>query len=251
MITVPEGYARTTVRGVLLIARQDLLEFAEAAVLDAGSLYAFAQRHPRAQPLAGRGTAYCVPVADGSWVVRHYFRGGAVASWLGDRYLRGTEPRSVQELQASEAARRRGIPTPQVLAATVHPSGLFQRGDIATRLVPDALDLAAVSFGPARWSEAERVAAWAAAGALVRDVACAGILHADLNLKNILISGTPPSIQAWLIDLDRCRLRQRPTLRDLERMAVRVQRSGDKIQALSGERLGRAELLAFAEGLRG
>lgn len=196
-------YVRVSVSDAEVIALREAVDFVSGAIVEAGSLYAGAATRPDARPLNGRGTSWCIDAPGGAWVVRHCRRGGALAGLLVDRYLRLGRARPFRELQAAVRARARDIAMPRVVAAVIHRRGLIYRGDIATELIPDALDLAAAVFGPDRRERPARIAAWRAAGRLVRDAAGAGIFHADMNLKNIVIAGPPATPQAWLVDFDR------------------------------------------------
>ncbi|MGH7555847.1 MAG: lipopolysaccharide kinase InaA family protein, partial [Longimicrobiales bacterium] len=210
--------------------------------------------------LEGRAATYHVDAPGGAWVVRHYHRGGAVARLLGDRYMRLGVTRPVRELHASDRARARGVRTPRVIAIAIRNHGVFYRADIATEYIPDSADLAEVTFGVGRWhlphapapALSLAVQAWDAAGTLVRDAARAGVVHGDLNLKNILIAGRSSSPRAWLIDLDGCRIRGTDSSgRHLDRMLSRFDRSRRKFERITGRRVQEAELNAFRDAVRG
>ncbi len=197
--------------------------------------------------MQGRGATYRVSTPHGEWVVRRYRRGGAVASMLHDRYFRLGEPRPLRELTVSAAARERGVRTPEVMALGLYPSRWFLRADIATTYIPDSEDLAQLGFGQSKRSSEERRAAFTAGGRLVDELAVAGLAHADLNLKNILIrfgSGAP---EAWVLDLDRARM-GRASARS---MRARLERSLTKWERSSGRALApelKAALLATSSG---
>lgn len=244
-------YVRLSVRDAVVIALPEAIEFVANAIESAGSLYARAASWPGARPLDGRGTTWCIDVPGGAWAVRHCRRGGAMAGVLVDRYVRVGRPRPFRELRAAVDARARGIAMPRVVAAVVHSRGPIYRADVATELVPDGLDLAAVVFGRDRRDPPARIAAWRAAGRLVRDAAAAGVYHADLNLKNIVVTGPRDGPEGWLVDFDRGRVRRRPSRRDLVRMADRVRRSTRKFERLTGESADAAALHAFDQALDG
>jgi 3-deoxy-D-manno-octulosonic acid kinase len=232
--SLPPGYGSTRGVGLLVVARDDCLETVRGVIAEHGSLYAWAAARPGARALAGRGRAYAVeaPVSAGGpgavgsagssapngagaptrWVVRHYRRGGAVR-WLGDRYLRLGTVRPLRELRASAAARARGVRTPEVLALAVHRAGAWYRADLVTAEVAGATDLA-----EALWAEhadavdaAARRQSLGAAAQLLDALADAGVAHADLNAKNILLAPGSPGAAATapvahVIDLDGCRV---------------------------------------------
>jgi 3-deoxy-D-manno-octulosonic acid kinase len=194
------------VGSTLLITREEFFAFMRDALHERDTLYAFAALRPDAIALQGRGSAYRIASPHGDLVVRRYRRGGAVASMLGDRYLRVGEARPLRELRVSAAARERGVRTPEVRAAVLHQDSWFVRGDLATEYIDRTEDLAQLGFGQSIANQGEMAAAWTAAGRLVRELASAGLSHPDLNLKNILIRYTANGPQAWVIDLDRCRM---------------------------------------------
>jgi hypothetical protein len=85
---------------------------------------------------------------------------------------------------------------------------------------------------------------------LLRSLAGAGLFHADLNLRNILIAWRAGRPHAHVLDLDRCRIVRRIHPSDFDAMVQRVIRSAHKFERLTGESL-QNELDAFREGLRG
>ena len=200
--------------------------------------------------LWGRGSVHAIPAAGGRWVVRAYRRGGAVAGpLLGDRYLGRGSGRPVAETLASEEARRRGVPTPRVVAGAVYPAGpLFYRADLVTEFVEGGRELARVLFGAPAGAD-ERGRALAQAGRLLARLAEAGVEHPDLNARNVLL--TPGSQEgALVLDLDRSRVGPEGVPLSPARMLARLERSLEKL----GERAGRAlsseelDLLRLASG---
>lgn len=275
-------YRLVRVGAAVAIALPEAVDAVREALEKFGTLFEYARRHPRAERLQGRGPLYAIP-AKGSaserwWVVRHYRRGGAVAHWLGDRYLRVSTGRPLRELWASQELLRRGIETPRIVAAAIYPSGLFYRADVATERVQHAVDLAQALFGKvaavrgaqdggfagepwtaergvqARDGEgwvggpvggtaagepdaAERLLACRAAGRLVHDLGERGVVHGDLNAKNILLQWAERPVRVYLLDLDRCRFVDGPSARGLERMWRRLRRSLRKWEARTGRAL--------------
>jgi hypothetical protein len=57
----PAGYVQLTVGTARVVCAEHLVDSLKAA-LAAGTLYDYASRHPQARALAGRGTAYSVPL---------------------------------------------------------------------------------------------------------------------------------------------------------------------------------------------
>jgi tRNA A-37 threonylcarbamoyl transferase component Bud32 len=130
-----------------------------------------------------------------------------VPAVLGDRYIRLGRVRPFHEVEASEAARERGISTPLVVAAALYPAGPFYRADLVTVFIPNAADLVEALFDSRRkgaGGAAERLDSLQAAGGLVRRLAAAGIRHRDLHARNILLDWQGAAPTPHLLDLDRC-----------------------------------------------
>lgn len=230
------------------------------ATLEEGrTLFEEARDDPDRIELRGRGPAYAIPApartrADpdsrpARWLVRHYRRGGAVASLLGDRYLRLGTPRPFRELAASEEVRARGVETPRVVAAAVYPAGVFYRGDLVTDFVEGARDLAEILFSDDEEPSRRRRAA-AAAGALVGELGRAGIHHRDLNAKNVLLVGEGEALRALALDLDRCRLAAAGTAVPPGPMLARLLRSLHRFEADTGREVRPEEREALVGPVR-
>ena len=245
---LPHGYAeRRLAGGVRIVARGDVLDFATQAVQAAGSLYEYALQHEAGRLEGGRGPVPLLETPAGeTWAVRHCWRGGAVAKLVRDRHLRVGNPRPLAELEVQSVLSARGVATPQVVAAITYEQGAWYRGDVATVLVPEAADLAALSLTGRRWSEEERERAWFAAGVLLRAFFATGAVHADLNLRNIIVRRDTG--QAYLLDLDRCAHGDRPRASAPPRMIARFHRSRRKLERLLGAQVSHRELAALKRG---
>jgi hypothetical protein len=278
----PSGYSRQRERDAEIVALPSVLPLVVEAVRACGTLYDWARAQVGARAFTGRGAAYAVRTVQGPLVVRHYRRGGMVARVLHDRYVRIGEARPLAELRASHEARQRGVSTPEVVAAVIYPAGPLYRADLATRLVPDAADLAdtvllrstpgggakpdprgtvgsataadpgAVGGADMMAGHGHRMAAWRAAGELLRVAFDAGVVHADLNMRNILVQGRGTEPVAYLLDLDRAVV-QDARVGDAARsgMLARLQRSRGKLEAMYGVQVTAGELQAFEEAVRG
>ncbi len=162
----------------------------------------------------GRGGAALVDTPAGECVLRHYRRGGAVASVLGDRYLwtGADRTRCFREFRLLQAIDRLGLPGPVPVAVRYGRRGVFYTADLMTRRIERAHTLAehmvSASLTPEVASET---------GALVARFHREGIWHADLNAHNIMLS--PAGMH--LIDFDRGRFRPESTqwrLANLQRL---------------------------------
>lgn len=231
------------------------LAWLEGTLRDGGTLHGWAAHQEGRRELAGRGRVYSVPAPMRGpddrerWVVRHYFRGGAVARVLGDRYLAIGSPRPLVEARAATAARARGVPTPAAVAGAVYPAGAFYRADLVTEEIPDAADLAHVLFvSDVEPIAVDREAALTAAGHLVRTLEQVGVLHPDLNAKNIVLRPDEEGPRAHLVDLDRCCARTIGVPAPAFPMRRRLERSLRKFQMRTGRGLGASEWAALRHG---
>ena len=170
----------------------------------------------------GRSSALFLETGFGPAVLRHYFRGGWAAHLSRDRYVyTGLErSRPIAEFHMLARLYKMGLPVPQPLAAQCLREGLFYSGDLMTRRLLDVIPLAdlpdILQNDPAMWI---------ATGACIRRFHDHGLVHADLNARNILV-GSKNTV--YLIDFDRAQIR--PGARNLfEANLKRLQRSLRKI----------------------
>lgn len=149
----------------------------------------------------GRGEAFFFTQGEQEWVLRHYRRGGFMARMLSDQYLGwGLEKsRSWSEWRLLAKLYALGLPVPRPVAASVIRGVGLYRADLITQRIANAVPLAqqlALAPLPAD--------AWQRLGRCLRRFHEAGVHHADLNARNILLD---QSFQPYLIDFDRGRLR--------------------------------------------
>ncbi|MGD2120870.1 MAG: lipopolysaccharide kinase InaA family protein [Gemmatimonadota bacterium] len=229
-------------------------------VLESGeTLYTAASKDRKASRLEGRRPVFVIPAkipaawdngedSSGSavsWAVRHFVRGGKIVSaLLEDRYFRIGALRPYHEIRASEEARTRGIPTPLVVAAATYFDGPFYRADMVTEFIREASDLVEALFDDRRkgaGGAAERLDALQASGALVRQLARAGLRHRDLHAGNILLQWKGAAPRAYLLDLDRCDIGPAGRPINPVPMQQRLKRSLSKWERLTGLRVSERE----------
>jgi Lipopolysaccharide kinase (Kdo/WaaP) family len=219
------------------------------AIVAKGTVYEFAARHPAKRALAGRGTAYAVPLPGDveQAVVRHNRHGGLLAPLTGDLFRAPT--RAPLELRLSQRLIEHGVPTPVMLAYACYPASLgLWRVDVVTREVPNSFDLAAAFLTA---DPAQRATAIGATVDLVRALAAAGAHHADLNVKNVLLhpsSRGDGGLEALVLDLDRVAFGD-PAVA-LERNLARLLRSARKWQARYAACVTQSELDELAAAVR-
>lgn len=150
----------------------------------------------------GRGSALFLDTEFGPAVLRQYLRGGKAASVTRDRYVfTGFDAsRPVMEFSMLERLAGAGLPVPGPMAAMCVRDGLLYRGWILMREIRDASPLA--DLIPERLDDP---GLWRATGACIRRFHDHGVVHADLNARNILVDSAG---EVHLIDFDRARVRE-------------------------------------------
>lgn len=201
----PEGYRRIQAAGVHGVAREALAP-SLLTVLAQGTLYDHARRRADRRELVGRGPVYAVRIDDTPVVIRRVRHGGLFAAITGDLFIGPT--RAPYELAVSARLRESGVATPEVMAYVVYRAGPgLSRADVLTREVDDAADLLTVLGSGS--TLADRAGAWDAVRVLIADLTRVGAVHADLNVKNVLIVPAPGARPvAYALDVDRVRWRK-------------------------------------------
>jgi tRNA A-37 threonylcarbamoyl transferase component Bud32 len=192
------------------------------------------------------------PMGDSCALVRHYQRGGVFGHVLRDVYL--GKARFLQEVRVSEWARDQGIPTAEVLALRIEHKGLcLYRGDLVTREIEASEDLDEYLKSTRTRERGTRERG----KEIIRSVALllqgmhrAGLYHADLNLKNILVQITEGGVNSYVIDLDRARVIKPLGSRMRVRNLLRLYRSLDKKGYLK-DRVGMRDIVAFVRAYCG
>ncbi|MHC5035897.1 MAG: lipopolysaccharide kinase InaA family protein [Planctomycetota bacterium] len=185
----------------------------------------------------GRGGVFAVeiPGHPGARAVIRYYRHGGLSGVLFGGWFFGVS-RAFRELVMAHDAFAKGVPTPRPLAAvTFRRFGLFYRAFLVSEESRGTQDLAVLTEtvrSDPKGSRKQREAASAAAR-VVRTMHDAGFYHADLNLKNILVSFDGEKGSAQILDWDLSRSMGRPLTRR-ERMSnlMRLDRSARKSTAL-------------------
>lgn len=216
-VEVPPGYVRLDREGATLVLREGL----EDALLAAGVAHPdeLVARAP-APGLGGRGALSRLDLPGGAALLRLYWRGGLLGKLV--RRLSLDAGRAADELRLHALALARGAPVVEAVAAVTRPSGVGFRHALATREVSGARDLARVLR---ETQGRERRRALAAAGAAARRLHDAGVDHADLNVKNVLLRESSGGLEAWVLDLDRGRIHERLEPAARRRSLVRLLRS--------------------------
>ena len=146
----------------------------------------------------GRGSAWFVEIP-GPVVLRHYLRGGWAAKFSRQSYFFTgiTRSRPFREYRVMSELFELGLPVPRPVAALCQHHGVTSSGAIMTTRIDSSNTLADSLNGD------ELVkGVWTSLGRCIRRFHDAGLWHADLNARNILLDA---ELQVFLIDFDRAR----------------------------------------------
>jgi 3-deoxy-D-manno-octulosonic acid kinase len=154
---------------------------------------------------AGRGCVLFVKTDFAPAVLKQYLRGGWAAKVSRERYVfTGFErSRPMMEFNILERLSVAGLPAPQALAALCQRAGRLYSGWLLTRRIMHTEPLADVVS-----SRRGDPMLWRNTGACIRRFHAYGLVHADLNARNILV-GEDGFIH--LVDFDRSRIHKGAT----------------------------------------
>ena len=166
----------------------------------------------------GRARVVYLTFEDKTWVLKHYYRGGAVASILKDQYLGFDveKSRAFREWRLLKKMRQLGLPVPDAVAAHVDKKMFYYRADLITEKIANSKTLADVLEKNAISTEQ-----WKKVGVCIKSFHQHDIYHADLNARNILLT---ESGDVYLIDFDNSYIRVNSTSWKMENLA-RLKRS--------------------------
>jgi tRNA A-37 threonylcarbamoyl transferase component Bud32 len=201
-----------------------------------GALKEFLSQRPVADLLAegqesveGRRTHAVVELTgETRAVVRYYTHGGLLRKVTRDRFA-GSE-RFFDEVRVSEHMREQGVNTPEVLGLVVQAGKLgFCRGALVTRMVEggrDVLEYLRSKEGREQITDPRvRRTLIRSAAQEVRKMHDAGVCHADLHIKNLLLA---PDGEIYILDLDRAKLHGKPGVSRRLANLIRLGRSIEK-----------------------
>ena len=129
-------------------------------------------------------------------VLKHYFRGGLVASIVKDQYfgINIEKTRAFREWRLLKDMKKLGLPVPAAIAARVKRGVLYYRADLITQMIENSKTLADVLIDKEIADEL-----WKQIGSCIKRFHDNNIYHADLNARNILLTETG---EVYLIDFD-------------------------------------------------
>ena len=164
-----------------------------------------------------------------SFVVRDYCHGGLFGKIFRDIFWDSLRP--LRELSICEAAGKSGIKTSEVIAIVKNRVlGPIYKCRLVSKEITGAIDLMELLLNAeknklvARKRQIINKTAKA-----VKEMHGAGIYHADLHLKNILIQSAAGKVDVYIIDLDKSRQYEKISLHQRMRNIMRLDRSVEKM----------------------
>lgn len=185
---------------------------------------------------------------NGGIVIRQYRRGGKVQRFVSLLYWGASRP--LQELWVSTQAQARGVATAEIIAAChLEVFGSLHRGYLVSREIPAGQDLAdylvSLPHPLPRGRLLQKRKAIEKLGTLVRAMHDAGIWHADLNLKNLVLEGGDAEAgRGYVIDFDKSKVYASLPERKRINNLLRLNRSAEKFKA-KGLAITRTDVLRF------
>ena len=190
----------------------------------------------RELPVAGHGRGAVTRLAapnGKSLLIRQYRRGGVLRYINKEKYLGPRRP--LDEMRICREAAARGVPVAEVVGAIVEARGPFRLCSLVTEEIEDTIDLGEyicwLPAAPPREILAEKRNIIEATARAVRKMHDAGLYHADLQAKNILVRRTTKGVEVFFIDLDKSVIKEKLPERLRARNLRRLNRSIIKIQS--------------------
>lgn len=247
---LPDGFVARCTGGACLVAESErvdrLIALGFGVDGDRGAL--------PASDLAGRSPLGQLVDGDERLVIRRYQHGGLLRWLTGARFADPLRP--VRELILAARLRELGVRTPAVVAARARPARPGWLLDLVSVRVEDSIDLgtALESLRAGELSSVARARLFEASGALIAQLHGVGLLHADLQPRNLLVERGSLDADAprlWILDLDRSALTdsadERARLANLARLVRAVRRRESRGQPF----LRPADLARFLRGYAG
>jgi hypothetical protein len=226
-----------------------VIAWVEGAEDAAGLVAATPDALPPRPGTAGRAPLARLDSPLGSLVVRETRKGGLLRRLRGRRFRGAFRP--LAEMVLGRRCLGAGVPVAEAVGAVVLGGGRGWRGFLLTREVEGGVDLEAWLYGEGGeggGAGSDPAGVLRAAGRSVRALHDAGVRHADLHPKNLLLGRDG---RVLVLDLDRARafdgpLSEEDRLKNLARLARAVEK-----HRLRGMRVSRRRALRFLEGYGG
>lgn len=159
--------------------------------------------------------------------LRHYFRGGLIGKFLNDSFWRFDKwaCRARLEFELLSELNEQGLPVPRPLICREQVGFFFIKNDIVVEKIDHTSNVAEIlqEKGDLLPELRENIANTIAKFALYK------VVHSDLNIRNILIN---EQNQCFVIDFDKCFIKDNFEKSDLMEMLDRLERSFNKEKEL-------------------
>jgi len=197
---VPPGYIRHDEDGRILVVKSDLASTLKP-LMETG--FHRLSSLPGAQITTGRAGPVHLAIAGQSQriFVRPYAHGGLAGAALGRSFR--SPARALKELEASARATTLGLPIPEMLGLTAHKISRFSwQMEFWSWWIPDSMTLSLCLGKPSLAPETRRNIL-DTVGTSLRSCHEAGLIHRDLNARNIIVMQGGSGWNALVVDLDR------------------------------------------------
>ncbi|MBQ9275012.1 MAG: 3-deoxy-D-manno-octulosonic acid kinase [Succinivibrio sp.] len=146
----------------------------------------------------GRGQALLFEYEEHALISRHYLRGGLWGRLMGDKFCAALpgNARAADEFELLLKLRALGLPVPVPYLARVRRQGWYLLNDLCEYQLPDTQNLAEILA-----TRELSVTEYQTVGQCLKRFFKAGVLHSDLNLRNILLNSRG---ECFVIDFDKC-----------------------------------------------
>ncbi len=235
-LKIPASFSMVKMKGTTVLVKEGYKEGILRIVLDKEFLR---KSGNNTQVKFGRGSYLSVPITENSserFVIRDYRHGGLLGKLFGGVFFK--ENRPLNEIYISEIASQRSVPSAEVIAiAKRRLWGIFYKAKFISKEIDGAVDM--VEFlkkSSPEFIQTYKKPAIFALAKLIRNMHDAGICHADLHLKNILLKkDSNGGFTAYIIDLDKSVVLNKLNIQQRIRNLLRLDRSLEKLRWLSGK----------------
>lgn len=154
--------------------------------------------------------------------LRPYMRGGLIGKVMKDKYLRFSETalRARNEFCLLQRLYKMGLPVPRPLIAREQIGFMFVKNAILIEQIPNTSNLAELMI-----KDEISIDHLLAVGTTLKRFFTREVMHTDLNIRNILIDDNN---KCFIIDFDKCYIKDDFSTDDCERMLARLERSFKK-----------------------
>ncbi len=234
---IPPSFSIIKKGNTTIYVKEGYKEIILPIAFDAGDLHS--KKQGNIDVKFGRGNYLSIPATgnvDERFIIKNCRHGGLLGKFFGSIFCKKNRP--LNEIHINEIAFQKGVPSAEVIAIIERKiRGGFYKADIVSKEIPGAVDVAQFL----NVSSLEKIFACKKSiifvlARLIRDMHDAGIFHADLHLKNILLKeDLSGKFHAYIIDFDKSIVYQNLSIEQRIKNLSRLNRSLEKLRWFSGE----------------